>query len=213
MTLLFYLSFSTPAFASLDGVIGFIGASYSNGLSPAPTFASINGGKYLDLPTALAKISDYWIQSTAEAGAQSGDYNNGVTYWKGYDKQAWDLAYITTLGTQTTFKVVVIDIVNDCAYGGCTTTQMDVVINRVKNVVALANAYNIKPIVLGYPNIAACDPVYRARHENALTGYSTVTYANIYQNISTLADGIHPTTASMQTAAQRLKDLLVSLGY
>jgi len=195
-----YCSGCVPAMA-LNGTVGFIGASYSSGT--APSGYCINGGEYLDLPTALTKISDYWIISAAQGGASSYDKPGG---WDGYMTQAWKLAAKSAVGNKTTLRVLVIDLVKECSTG-CTTFEIEEMIDRISEVISLAVQYRIKVVVAGYPDLSFVDPMMALRHESRLAAIPGVIYAKIYTGITTI-DGVHPDTASMKIAAKRLETVL-----
>jgi hypothetical protein len=179
-------------------VIGFIGASYSSAFRIDGT--AINGGRYMVLPDALRRISDYWVVSTAWAGAGGNDYG----------RQANDLVVKTTTDKgELTLDVVVIDIVGQCALNDCTNDEQDNLVGIVKELAVLAYANNVKVIVTGYPEIAQLQ--WREKYQDAMQADPLVHYVQIYDGAQVF-DGVHPVKESMMIAAVRLKEAIEKIG-
>lgn len=181
-----------------EPMVGFIGASYSSAVGRDGS--TLNGGRYLTLPDALRRISDYWTVSTAWAGASGNDY------WQ----QANALVAQTTHNGQSTLDIIVIDLVGQCSLHKCSIEEQDRLIETVKEIAALADANDIKVIVNGYPDADVGFWQWRERYLNAMKAVSYINYARIYDGIK-VVDGTHPDRESMLIAAVRLKEIILRL--
>lgn len=185
-------------------LIGFIGASGCSGHAPGQP--SLYKGKYLDLPTALSGMTDYFVVNAAQAGAWTSDKLTGQD---GYWSQAIKLVTMTGVGAESALDVVVIDICSECN-GETTVGAIAHMIANVDHIVRAVLQFNKKVVVNGFPDSPLYPELLVNSYKDAFDNIPGVVYVNLYHGLST-SDGVHPTGDSMLLAAVRLVNVLEDL--
>jgi hypothetical protein len=212
------------------GTLLFIGAQNSgktmaDRYNPSPW--AVNGGTYVTLVDAFLRQYQgnppftinravAWSSSYTYDFQMSGATFHSLGYWDQYMMGAYGALNGPSRAAPwptSNLKSVIIDITNDCFRNTCTGQQQQAVFDAVQAVINGESPYGRKTVVINYPysGVSGQNTTFtNAFNTHVWTGNYCV--ADIYQNVTTDSSGVVFTTASMNTAAARLKNTLTSYG-
>jgi len=176
--------------------VGIIGASYANG-DDRTGKSCVNFGEYFSLGEMLLKESNHFVKNRAVAGSPP------AAYWD----QLVKLASSVVDGDTIHIDYLVIGITNGCVWGQCTEQQMDREIKLVQGIADLVARYDIYPIVIGYPPLDIVNGSYTNKFREEMIYHFSQnegSFADIYSNVHTTVDGVHPIVPDMRVAAIKL---------